>query len=60
MPAPKSLVRSVARLPTVPLAPPYIDRPGAGDRKLPASVIGAALDLMLQLEPTAAGRGKSG
>ncbi len=57
---PAALVRSVARLPAVPLAPPYIDRPGAGDRKLPASVIGAALDLVasleLQLEPTGADR----
>ena len=51
-------------MPAVPLAPPYIDRPGAGDRKLPASVIGAALDLVLQLdpilEPTGAGRERSG
>ena len=53
---PATLVRSVARLPTVPLAPPYIDRPDTGDRKLPASVIGAALDLVLQLEPTGADR----
>ncbi len=57
---PAALVRSVARLPAVPLAPPYIDRPGAGDRKLPASVIGAALDLVasldLQLEPTGTDR----
>ena len=54
--APTALVRSVARLPAVPLAPPYIDRPGASDPKLPASVIGAALDLVASLEPTGTDR----
>ena len=52
---PAALVRSVARLPMVPLAPPYIDRPGIGDRKLPASVIGAALDLVASLDPSTEG-----
>jgi hypothetical protein len=47
---PAALVRSVARLPTAPLAPPYLDRPGAVSPRLPASVIGAALDLLASFE----------
>lgn len=48
-----ALAKSVARLPAVPLAPPYFDQPSErqedhGDR--PASVIGAALDLVAAFE----------
>ncbi len=45
-----ALARSVARLPAVPLAPPYLDRPSNGRERQPASVIGAALDLVKSLE----------
>ena len=48
---PAALVRSVARLPVVLLAPPYLEQAGDGDQKLPASVIGAALDLVAGLDP---------
>ena len=41
-----ALARSVARLPAVPLAPPYLDQPGDSREKRPASVIGAVLDLV--------------
>ena len=49
--SPAALVRSVARLPTAPLAPPYLDQIVDGSAE-PASVIGAALDLVHQLEPS--------
>ncbi len=44
-----ALARSVARLPTEPLAPPYLDQPGDSREKRPATVIGAALDLVQEL-----------
>ena len=47
---PAALARSVSRLPAVPLAPPYLDQPGADPGARPGSVIGAALDLILALE----------
>jgi hypothetical protein len=43
-----ALAKSVARLPTAPLAPPYLDhQPGA---RVAASAIGAALDLIAEYE----------
>ncbi len=48
-----ALARSVARLPAVPLAPPYLDQPGDSREKQPASVIGAALDFVQELDPEA-------
>ncbi len=45
-----ALARSVARLPAVPLAPPYLDEPRDSRERQPASVIGAALDLVKSLE----------
>ena len=45
-----ALARSVARLPTEPLAPPYLDQPGDSRGKRPGSVIGAALDLVCSFE----------
>ena len=45
-----ALARSVARLPAVPLAPPYLDEPRNSRERQPASVIGAALDLVKSLE----------
>ena len=50
---PAALARSVGRLPIVPLAPPYLSQPSNDGRKAPASIIGAALDL-LQAEVEAA------
>ena len=47
--SPAALVRSVARLSTARLAPPYPVQPGDDSRGLPASVIGAALDLVAGL-----------
>ena len=45
-----ALAKSVARLPAAPLAPPYLDQSGDRREKLPASVIGAALDLVASFE----------
>ena len=42
-----ALAKSVGRLPELPLAPGDLDRPSG---KLPASPIGAALDLLCELE----------
>ena len=50
---PAALARSVARLPAVPLAPPYLDQPGDSREKQPASVISAALDFVQELDPEA-------
>ena len=47
---PAALVRSVARLPTAPLAPPYLDQSGDSAPTPPASAIGAALDLVASFE----------
>lgn len=47
---PAALVRSVARLPTASLALPCLDQSSDGARKSPASVIGAALDLVASFE----------
>ena len=48
-----ALARSVAQLPTVPLAPPYSDQPGDSREKRPATVIGAVLDLVQEFGPSA-------
>ncbi len=48
-----ALARSVARLPAVPPAPPYLDQPGDSREKRPATVIGAVLDLVQELGPSA-------
>ncbi len=48
-----ALARSVARLPAVPLTPPYLDQPGDSREKQPASVIGAVLDFVQEFVPEA-------
>ncbi len=45
-----AMTRSVARLPTEPLALPYLDQPDDSREKRPATVIGAALDLLQGFE----------
>ena len=45
-----ALARSVARLPAVPLAALYLDQPGDNGERQPASVIGAAVDLLTVFE----------
>ena len=45
-----ALAKSVGRLPKVPMAPDDLDRPSG---KVPASPIGAALDLLCELEADA-------
>jgi len=50
-----ALARSVARLPTEPLALPYLDQPDDSREKRPATVIGAALDLLCSFENEATG-----
>ena len=51
----RELVRSIGRLPAAPLSPAKLDH--APDQRVPASPIGAALDLLCRLEPRAAYKG---
>jgi hypothetical protein len=44
-----ALAKSIARLPTAPLAPPYLDHPRGA--RVAASAIGAALDLIADDHP---------
>ena len=46
-----ALAQSVAWLPAVPLAPPYLDQPSNSRERQPASVIGTVLDLLIAHEP---------
>jgi ribonucleoside-diphosphate reductase alpha chain len=46
---PAAMANSVSRLPAVPLAPPYLDQPGHAPGARPGSIVGAALDLVLEL-----------
>ena len=52
---PADMAKSLARLPSAPLRPRDIDR--GGDRA-PASVLGAAIDWLVELEETATLRGR--
>lgn len=50
---PAAMARSISRLPAGPVAPADLDRPeGSGERRA-ASVIGAALDLLVEYEDAA-------
>ena len=49
---PQALAKSVGRLPMGLVSPSDLDQAGAGGRKSPASLIGAGLDLIANLDPT--------
>lgn len=48
--SPAALAKSIARLPAAPVMPADLDKSDGGENRLPASAIGAALDLLVELE----------